>query len=568
MRALWLLVWLLISVGAARAAGKDAGTIDYVVQAGDTCHGIARKRYGDVKFTSVLHQYNPQLGKSPHRLQPGQVLRLPVTAPTAAPPEPDARLTLVKNQVETYTPEYHPGKLEAPLVTGNRVGTLARSFAEITFVDESQMFLGEHSLVAILRGTAGASRRLDPKGAPPEGEQASLLRGSLRAFLAQSGGSGAAQVGLKTPAASVQASGEKGEIAVAVDEKRTTRLSVYRGRSRFGDRNRSVEVPAGFSSQAELGKAPTPPKPLPVAPVWSAPPAKLLRTEGEVGDFQVRYGAGSSTTTIARWHRQLARDAKFSELIVDEYVAAGEQSWRLPRLAAGDFFLRVSGVDAEQFEGPGLTTELHVEPAPVVPEPPPAPLVAVAAPSPSPPPPPPPVVAPPKPTPVKPLPLAPAPERSSRWVVGGLVGMDATDAAYALSFAADLGGAWRLRKHLLGVSLRVAGSRVLSASDSPTTIGLGVPVYFMVSVGEPFLLHIGLWPQLLLGTQPLLPDDATIRSRYGLALAGVGGVGVRVGPGAILAELGYRQLLVGTANSAGETWTGGLFAIGYRAFIR
>ena len=31
----------------------------------------------------------------------------------------------MKNQVETYIPEYRPGKLEAPLVSGNRVGTLA-----------------------------------------------------------------------------------------------------------------------------------------------------------------------------------------------------------------------------------------------------------------------------------------------------------------------------------------------------------------------------------------------------------------------------------------------------------
>lgn len=60
-------------------------TIEYTVQAGDTCVGIAQRELGDREEYVAIHRLNPKLGKLPHVLKPGQKLRLP--RPAAPAPE-------------------------------------------------------------------------------------------------------------------------------------------------------------------------------------------------------------------------------------------------------------------------------------------------------------------------------------------------------------------------------------------------------------------------------------------------------------------------------------------------
>ena len=50
--------------------------VDYVVQDGDTCQTIARKLFGSSKHLGLLHANN-KLGRLPHRLTPGMVLKVP-----------------------------------------------------------------------------------------------------------------------------------------------------------------------------------------------------------------------------------------------------------------------------------------------------------------------------------------------------------------------------------------------------------------------------------------------------------------------------------------------------------
>lgn len=144
------LLWAAEAAGAPAEPGADKrapALVNYTVLPGDSCGHIARRLYGDSHRIDLIHQNN-DLGPLPHKLRPGLVLRLPVSA-TAGSREPDARLTFVRNQVEAYTPDYHRGQKNEALAEGNRVGTLAASSAEISFVDETRMQLGEHSMVVI-----------------------------------------------------------------------------------------------------------------------------------------------------------------------------------------------------------------------------------------------------------------------------------------------------------------------------------------------------------------------------------------------------------------------------------
>lgn len=353
----WLLVSSMLAAIAptARAAQvvdtavapAAAAMVNYTVQAGDSCGNIARRLYGDSHRIDLIHASN-NLGPLPHKLRPGMVLRLPVSASPGVK-EPDARLTFVRNQVEAYTPDYHRGKKNEALAQGNRVGTLAASSAEIAFVNETRMQLGEHSMVVIFGDgaqDAGSHRRAAGN------EEATLLRGTLRAHLAELSGpaSPGKPIAVTTPGARVELPAPGSEVHVDVDPQSTTRLSVLRGRSRLAAAGRKVDVPQGFGSRADKGRPPTPPHPLPGAPVWTMtlPPLLLLRDRAPGAVVSYRAGAGPAA---AAWHRQLARDASFNELLEDTRVPAGVLSWPLPALPAGEVFIRVSAIDADHFEG-------------------------------------------------------------------------------------------------------------------------------------------------------------------------------------------------------------------------
>ena len=353
------LLLALLAAGEAAGAPVAAGAgqrapaiVDYTVLPGDSCGHIARRLYGDSHRVDLIHQNN-NLGPLPHKLRPGLVLRLPVSA-SAGSREPDARLTFVRNQVEAYTPDYHRGEKNEALAEGNRVGTLAASSAEISFVDETRMQLGEHSMVVIFGEDApGSGRHRRAAGS----QEATLLRGTLRAHLDELAGPGPEPprkpITVTTPAARVELPVRGSEVHVDVDPQRTTRLSVLRGRSQLAAAGRRVQVPAGFGSRVNKGRPPTPPRPLPGAPQWAEsttlPAVQLGRGGPPAVVLSYRPGGGPPA---ALWHRQLARDASFNDLLQDSRVPAAELTWALGELPAGELFVRVSAIDADRFEGP------------------------------------------------------------------------------------------------------------------------------------------------------------------------------------------------------------------------
>lgn len=329
-------------VGIVWASPASAQTVDHVVKPGDTCAAIAARYYGDSRLVDPIHEANPGLGPAPHALAPGKVLKIPPKpAPKAA--APDAKLAYVRNRVEVQTAETRPGKPEDPLFRGNRVATKEASSAGITFRDESQVRVEEQTLVIILGDVRSAASSSKLTGA-----DATLVTGSLRARLSELSGRPPRVV--DTPAARVEIGG--GEAKVSVDDKKTTRLAVHAGLSSIAAQKQSVVVTSGFGSRADEGKPPTPARPLPPAPLWDGAPTFVLLPSALSDDVHLRYKPGVAFDGVAEWRVQVSRDAAMTDLVVDAKAPKDVTTIALRAIGPGRFFVRVSAIDADAFEGP------------------------------------------------------------------------------------------------------------------------------------------------------------------------------------------------------------------------
>lgn len=382
MRVFGIMFLLIGVLGASALAQTPAAPAlrEYRVEPGDTsCPQVARRVFGDPKAVRLIHAYN-RLGPQPHRLRPGQILRLPVSE-APAPSGPDARLTFIRNQVEAYTPQPHRGEKDEALQRGNRVSTEESSSAELTFRDDSRLQLGERTLVIVL---GDESRKTEQR----QTAETTLVEGELRAHLGALAGTPAEAKAPPSPPFALRTAGghriamerggERGEAKIEVERAGagsgglTSRLAVYQGRSRLGSRGKEVVVPEGFGSQAKAGQRPTPPRPLPVAPVWVEAPMRLvlIREGGERAVVTGTYGPGSGEgPAVVSWHVQVARDPRFNDLVVDTRVPVDTMRIEAQKLEGGTFYARVSGIDAERFEGKSSppvevrVAELRVVPA-------------------------------------------------------------------------------------------------------------------------------------------------------------------------------------------------------------
>ncbi len=333
-------------VCSASWSAQAQSLVDYRVQAGDTCPAIAQRLYGDVGRIDLIHQNN-NLGRLPHRLRVGQVLRVPQSATGPRPNTSDARVTFVRNQVNAFTPEEHPASRDEGLARGHRVGTLEASSAELTFIDETQLQLASNTLIIVLGRTA---QRTDAGSIAETRLERGTLRSSLAALSGATAPSGPARtLTVQTPSGTATVGA--GSSLVDVDQRRTTRLAVHQGQAALAVGRRSVQVQEGFGSRADRGRPPTPPQRLPDAPVWSHPmaPLSLLWNE-ERGQIQGTYARGPNGPAPVVWHVQLARDARFNDLIVDSRIPVEVVNLDA-QLTAGQYFARIAAVDADGFEG-------------------------------------------------------------------------------------------------------------------------------------------------------------------------------------------------------------------------
>lgn len=573
---------MVLSAAFLCGAARADPTVDlYTVQAGDDCPSVAEKALGDRKRIDLLHQLN-NLGAPPHHLREGMVLRVPHRGPPA-------RLTFVRNQVEAHTPEPHPGQKDEALARGHKVNTRERSSAEITFADQSRLALGEETLVVVLGGTTRRVR----KG---EAEDTTLMSGTLHAHLDALAG----DLPVRTPAAELRLGA--GQAQVAVDQKKATRLSVYRGRSRLRSQGKEVTVDEGFGSRAEPGQPPSAPRRLPPAPVWQALAGDRVEVvapaEGgrPVYNYSVSFAAVGEPAPTG-FHLQLARDERFNDLVLDARVAASVTRLEAPGLVAGTYFAQVRAVDAEGFEGPPTPLlRAVIEAGPVVESPPP-PVVTPPAVTPAAPPPP---VTPPPPPPVTPPPSPPPavfvmpPRQAFEAAALATLHLDLGGGRVAGGVGAEAGLRFQLGPVLLAAGLRARyehhgyepGVRAACQPErngAPPCLGASAPGWWTLSARDLLSLelplsyrplssaarvqpYLGLAAQLLWDfSQVVGQSDArsTVRTARP-ALSPFLGAQVRAGGGALFGELALRLVFHEQRVVGDDTLSGLQLHLGYR----
>jgi hypothetical protein len=334
MKRLLFATALTTLAGTSIEAHAQEASMEYTVVAGDTCEKVAEKFWGDPKRYDKLHEWNPQMGPTPHKLVPGTILRV-------VRPGPLAKVTFVRHDVDAATPAPHKAQLQEPLAQGNKVSTKDDSSAEVTFKDDSRLQLSEQTLVVILGGTM----HLADKQATAADTQ--LMTGELRAHL----GTLAGKKPIATPGATIVLG--NGEAKVDVDTGKTTRLAVYKGKGSLAASGKKVEVPSGYGSKADLGKPPTKPRPLPDAPTWTTTIPRVALTFADGVDVSGAYAAGVGTGPKAdTFHVQLARDPAFNDLVVNAKVPSTITKLEAKQLPPATYYARVSGIDGDKFEGP------------------------------------------------------------------------------------------------------------------------------------------------------------------------------------------------------------------------
>ena len=354
--------------------------VSVTVRPGETCAALARRVYRAPSRTEVIHQFNPTVCPPQRRLTAGLVLRLPRRLPTAPRPSPVAWLTALSNAVQVQTlPTAEPraARSNDALFRGTRVSTEARSSAELTFQDETQLRLYESTLVVILGDTSTRVRRT------ATARDTTLVNGSLRAFLGElaNGPSGSVavavgpvigivgrrprprraaprrprQVAINTPGGRAILREGESQLSVSEGARASTTLTVYRGSGQLRSGAQTVTIPEGFGARAEAGERIAPVHRLPLAPVWISPPQRVLLDPSPT--LSGTYGPGATPpgdATVpapAEWHVQVARDDAFTSLESDARSALPVDHLSTP-LSPGEHFVRVSALDADHYEGP------------------------------------------------------------------------------------------------------------------------------------------------------------------------------------------------------------------------
>lgn len=352
--ALLPLLSLAASVSAATVpaiAAAQTANSEYTTKAGDDCVGIAVRAYGDRRAVELIHKANPQMGPAPHVIKPGTVLKLPPKE--GVPSGPDARVTFVRNKVTVQAAATKNAEVNDPLFRTNRVSTANASSANVTFRDETQIRIGEESLVIILGDVQGAAKK--------QPADATLVEGSLQARLGELSGKKGLTVDTESGA---RVSLGAGSALVGVDASKATRLAVHAGSAAVAAAAAQIKVPTGFGSKVDKGKVPTPPRPLPAVPTWaSAPPEVVFARTGGAGSVHAAYAdpAPSGKPKATSFRVKVARDAAMDDIVTDTVVPATVTKLDAQNLSPGSYFVRVSAIDDDKFESaPGPTAKVVV----------------------------------------------------------------------------------------------------------------------------------------------------------------------------------------------------------------
>lgn len=338
-RRLGLLAAILLGAPAAAAAPPTPGypepVIQWGVQKGETCEDIARALYGSPKYAVLLQRYNHVACKAGAPLQEGTTLVLP-EKPTVLP---DAKLRSMNPDVRARPggggwSSAAPGM---PLYSNYNVNTLDSGRADVEFIDRTRVFLAPNTLVVIY-GTASQTRVSRTAPAAVEVEA-----GEVKAGLAALRGS-SVEVAVKGGG---RVSAASRDTVVQRKADRTT-VAVFDGKAGVSSGGKTVEVPKNFGTRFHGTAAPTPPRPLPPAPVWASGGESVILAPGGVGTVHATW---NPVPVAVSYRVELARDPEFHDLVAREEVPASVTAFRGEKLPVGTYYLAVRAIDKEEYLG-------------------------------------------------------------------------------------------------------------------------------------------------------------------------------------------------------------------------
>ncbi len=316
-------------------AGDDV--VEYVVKKGDTCVRIAKRELGSRRAYRLIHKHNPNLGKLPHRLVPGSILLLPKIIQA-----PDAHVTEKQGKVRVRKPaaaDWLAANKGMPLFRSWRVNSQEESSAELTFADNSAIYLRENTVVVVYGPSS--------KRAKTASTYASLESGTLRTRIGELDSKRPMVV--ETPGSETALA--SGSAVVSVDGSGTSRIANHDGsdvmvRSR-GKRSKAVSVAVGMGSKVERDKRPEKPRPLPPTPVWEPGVRHVVGASPTGGTLR---GKWKPVAEAESYRVEIAIDPLARAVVAHVIVPNSITEFEASGLPEGTYYASVSAIDNDKFE--------------------------------------------------------------------------------------------------------------------------------------------------------------------------------------------------------------------------
>ena len=302
--------------------------LEITIQRGDTLYKFAKRYLDDPDRWPELLKYNRLPSGDPNLILPGDILLVPMKLVK----DQIADIAYIKNNVRMRrkeAPLWKAAGLYERLYPEDGIRTARKSFAQIKYLKGAVVKINENSLIFL---------RPDKK----RDEIVRLEVGELRA------------IDVKVLTASASIDPEKGsEYLAKVDEDKKTTLSVFKGSVDFISSGEMVRVSEGFMSVAELNKPPIEPVKLPPPPEFKGMDKtdKIeLTSRGVIeADFLIEKidfnRRRSIEDDIDKIRIQIARDEKFSRIVIDRQVEKVDPEVWKENLTDGTYWWRAAFVN-------------------------------------------------------------------------------------------------------------------------------------------------------------------------------------------------------------------------------
>jgi hypothetical protein len=355
---------ILLSLFGTTFSVAHAADWQYLTVPGDTLIGIGKTYLKNPNDWPKVQAENKV--SIPRQMPSNTRLRIPVALLKVTPAP--VQVTAVTGNVRFKTDAgFRPLKTGDQLTGGESVLTGPRSSASYRFADGTVLTQQANGKLTFGRlASYGKTGMVSTEISLESGR----LEASAGKQLAPAGG-----FRVRTPVAVAGLRGTDFRLNVSEDGKQMTN-EVTEGAVAVLAQGKSVQVAGGYGTFAEAGKPPAKPRALLPAPELATLPGQIQRLP-----LQFSWSASfsqnadpsakttpSTTTKANAWRAQIAQDADFRKVILDDVFSTPAAQWA-DDLPDGDYFLRVRAIDADGLEGFASTQAFTLDARPFPPLP-------------------------------------------------------------------------------------------------------------------------------------------------------------------------------------------------------